>query len=113
MEFVRRMETRALSGARERRARFSWMENLMKRPFDPCENHWNVRDHVKTALPDPLREDAILSASRSAFRRCTLLSSVSLLALATLTAVPFEFDTQTLTPTVSVAQAGEGGQRRA
>ncbi len=84
----------------------------MKRLSDPCENCWNIRDHGETALPDPLQEDAILSASRSAFRRFSLLSSVSLFALATtLTALPVEFDTQTLTPTVSMALAegGEGG----
>ncbi len=82
----------------------------MKHHRKPHEVGWNNEEHSGSTFPTAVEENAIESASRSAVRRFSLLSSVSFFALAALV-VPFEIDTDTYLPTISIALAdgGEGG----
>ena len=70
-------------------------------------------DDLARLSPDPGEDGARVgergvATSCSAARRIALLSSVSLFALATVI-VPFEFDADTFTPSLSVAYADGGG----
>ncbi len=79
----------------------------MKGRVKPCEEGWKTRDHSGSAIPVPVKGKALESASRSAVRRLSLLSSVSLFALAA-RVVPIEIDPDTYLPTVSSALAKDG-----
>ena len=76
----------------------------MKHHRKPHEVGWNNEEHSGSTFPTAVEENAIESASRSAVRRFSLLSSVSFFALAALV-VPFEIDTDRYLPTISIALA--------